>query len=548
MSNQIVVIGMDGADPDLTRRWASEGKLPAIQSLLDRGAGGVLWSSPNAMSPAAWSSFATGLNPGRHGIFYFLDRKPGTYDLMHSGSATRSGQTFWRAMSQAGKRVAVLHEPISYPAEPINGMQVCGWLAPNPMARGFTHPPDLAAEIRRLFPDLALHTGVVEYVRRNRFDLALSRKLKTVRAKGKMARWAWEQGEWDCFVTVFDETDPISHYFWHFMDEAHPAHPGQTAHRYDTAIEDVYRAVDEEIGRMLELIPPSAHVFIMSDHGSRRNSGGQLCLKGLLRELGLEVATERKAKQGLGNLALKAAERVPSSWRHLARGLLPGVSSRMLRTSAAGDIDYPHTRAYTFWCNGCAEPFLNIAGREPQGILRPGAEVDEVVGLLRQALLQAEDAKTGEKLVASVERATDIYAGPHVDRAPDLLVTWTDAVVQGGLRTQVDDRELVIPAVPNLDWRTGNHRREGLLIAAGPQVAAGATPGDVSITDLPATFLAMLDVPAPGELDGKVRHDLISGLQDVTPAQTAVEEQPAEGYTADEEAAIEERLADLGYL
>lgn len=548
MANKIVVIGMDGADPDLTLRWAQEGKLPAIQSLLERGTGGVLWSTANAMSPAAWSSFATGLNPGRHGVFYFLDRKPGTYDLMHSGSATRSGQTFWRTMSDAGKKVAVLHEPISYPAEPINGMQVCGWLAPNPMARGFTHPPELAGELRHRFPDLALHTGVVEYIRRNRHDLALARKLKTARAKGKMARWVWEQDDWDCFVTVFDETDPISHYFWHFMDEGHPDHPGKTAHRYDTAIEDTYRAIDEEIGRLLELVPPSAHVFIMSDHGSRRNSGGPLYLKNLLREMGLEVRAERAARSRLSRLGLLAAERVPSSWRHLARAVLPGLSSRVLRTSAAGDIDYASTRVYTFWCNGCAEPFLNIAGRDPQGLVQPGAETDELVAKLSEALLQAVDAKTGERLVARVERATEAYQGPHVDRAPDLLVTWTDAVVQGGLRTQMDGREIVITETGDVDWRRGNHRREGLLIAAGPQIAPQAPVNEVGIADLPATFLAMAGVPAVGELDGKVRHDLVSGLEDVAPTEATTEEQPKVAYTAEEEAAIEERLADLGYL
>lgn len=168
MAGQIIIIGMDGADPDLVLRWAGEGRLPAMQKLLDRGCGGTLWSTPNAMSPAAWSSFATGLNPGRHGVFYFLDRKPGTYELMHAGSRTRDGLSFWKAASLAGKKVAILHEPMTYPAEELNGVQVCGWLAPGANAPGYTYPTELAAELRAQFPDFVLHTGMTEFIRRDR--------------------------------------------------------------------------------------------------------------------------------------------------------------------------------------------------------------------------------------------------------------------------------------------------------------------------------------------------------------------------------------------
>lgn len=238
---------MDGADPALALKWADEGHLPALRSLLQRGSGGVLLSTPNAMSPAAWSSFATGLNPGRHGIFYFLDRKPGTYELMHSGPRTRTGTTFWSALSAAGKRVAVLHEPMTYPAEAVNGVQLCGWLAPGTNAPGYTYPANFIDELRRQFPDFVLHTGMTEYVRRGRYDLALEKKLASVRTKGKIARWVWEREDWDCFITVFDETDPVSHYFWHFMDPDHPEHESAGAQRYDLAILDVYRAVDDEI-------------------------------------------------------------------------------------------------------------------------------------------------------------------------------------------------------------------------------------------------------------------------------------------------------------
>lgn len=548
MAAKIIVVGMDGADPALALKWAAEGHLPALKSLIDRGASGVLNSTANAMSPAAWSSFATGLNPGRHGVFYFLDRKPGTYDLMHSGPRTREGASFWRTLSDAGKRVAILHEPMTFPAETVNGVQVCGWLAPSSDAPGYTYPPEFMAEIKREFPEFELHTGMTEYVRRGRYDLALQKKLASVHTKGKLARWVCQREDWDCLVTVFDETDPISHYFWHFMDPSHPEHQPDTPQRYDLAILDTYKAVDEELGRLLEVAPADAHVFVISDHGSRRNSRGALYLKGLLRQMGLEVPRQGRGGGG-ASLLHSLADRLPSTLKHKAVGLLPGLASKLLAQSAAGDIDYSQSRAYTFWCNGCAEPWLNVAGRDPQGLVQPGAEYDEVIAAIREALLAATEAGTGEPLVKAVRRADEVYQGPHLSRAPDLLVEWTDVVVTKGLRTQYQGREIVVSEPSGEDLRRGNHRREGLLIAAGPNVPAGAVAEGTAIQDLAPTFLALLGVAAPGTLDGRVLGELVGevGAAQTSVAPTQSQETPS-AYTAEEEAAVEERLKDLGYL
>ncbi len=551
MAGQIIIIGMDGADPDLVLRWAGEGRLPAIQKLLDRGCGGTLWSTPKAMSPADWYSFATGLNPGRHGVFYFLDRKPGTYELMHAGSRTRDGLSFWKAASLAGKKVAILHEPMTYPAEELNGVQVCGWLAPGANAPGYTYPTELAAELRAEFPDFVLHTGMTEFIRRGRYDLALEKKLTSARVKGKLARHIYQRDNWDLFLTVFDETDPVSHYFWHFMDPAHPEHQPDTAQRYDEAIVDVYRVVDEEIGRLLELAPDDAHIFVMSDHGSTRNSRGALYLKGLLRAMGLEMGSEhRGAAAAAAGVAHRLADRLlPSRVKHWAAERFSGLASRVLTASAAGDINYERSRAYTFWCNGCAEPWLNVVGRDPRGLVRPGPEQEQLVGELREALLGAREAASGEPLVQAVDLASDVYWGPHLDRAPDLLVHWTDTVVQAGLRTSYQGREIVVTEPCAEDLRRGNHRREGLLVAAGPRITAGQMPQDVSIMDLAPTFLAMLGVPEPGELDGRARNDLVADLRATrgdAPEPGAAE--AAVPYSAEEEAAVEERLRDLGYL
>jgi len=146
-----------------------------------------------------------------------------------------------------------------------------------------------------------------------------------------------------------------------------------------------------------------------------------------------------------------------------------------------------------------------------------------------------------------VETKAQAYEGPHLDRAPDLLVTWTDAVVREGVRVSHGGREIVVTQPCAEDLRHGNHRREGLLIVAGPDVAQG-TAASAAIADLAPTFLALLGVPPPDRMDGRVLQDLLPGLQATVSTQEVAPGSAQEAYTAEEEALIEERLKDLGYL
>jgi len=144
-----MIIGLDGVPLNIIQRWTQEGYLPTLRQLMAGGTVGQLKSSIPPTSGPSWSSFMTGMNPGKTGIYDFLYRREGTYSFPPVNASQRSGTTMWRYLSDAGYRVGVLNLPMSYPVEKINGFMVSGWMTPY-NATDYVHPPDLAAELSHL--------------------------------------------------------------------------------------------------------------------------------------------------------------------------------------------------------------------------------------------------------------------------------------------------------------------------------------------------------------------------------------------------------------
>jgi len=547
---KILIIGLDGASPDLVGRWVAEGKLPHLGSLVERGVLGELASAPNAMSPAAWSSFITGLEPGRHGIFYFLDRIPGTYRTRYVNATSRDGTPVWSALSAAGKRVASLFVPLTYPAVEVNGVLASGWLAPSIEDPRYAFPRDLPRRMLAVAPEFRLHTGMTEFVRRGRHGEVLELKRISVGAKAKVAANLLASESWDLFIAAFDETDPVQHYFWHFQDPRHPHYTPEGQRRFGDAILRIYQAADDAVGRLLALTGEDTYVFVMSDHGFGLNSRGQLYLRGLLRAHGLQRGLNGSGR-GLPGMAARRAydllyRVLPSDTKHRLAGRFPSLHEKLMHTSFAGDIDWSATKAYTFWSSGCCEPWINVRGRDPEGIVDPGDEYDDMVARVTEVIMEARDAATGEPAAEGVDLRDDIYYGPHVDRAPDLLVRWRPDLVVQGLRSPGLGKVCDTPVAEDL--RTGSHQPQGVLVAAGPKGQVGPMPEGASIADLAPTVYGLLDIPPPHPLDGRPWTELFPRAIRVREAEDLVPVLATGEASGEDAMVIEKRLEDLGYL
>lgn len=584
MSTQrVMVIGLDGATFDLMRPWLAEGKLPAIARLMREGAAGEMASVPNMNSGAAWATFATGLNPGKHGVYWLVEYKPNSYELQPTNALSRHGETIWARLSRRGKRVAVLNVPITWPAEPVNGILVAGWDCPGVRSRGFTYPPEFAQELLRACDGEFIITAAYEAPEATlNGDMALGIRTihKQTESHLKAARYVLSQGPWDLFIVIFTATDIAHHLLWKTFDPNHPDYDPQEAARYGGAIYDIYRQLDDAIAELVQYADEHTTVIVMSDHGAGLKAGAVHSINRWLESQGL--LKRRKAE---GGRRKPEALRSPSSalrplWRLLAdaiwasrrvlseaqreriKGWLPAL--RGLRSKAemhlySAQIDWSRTLAY----GNDADDFIriNLKGREPQGIVAP-EDYETLRDHIIERLYTWRDPKSGRPLVEKVWKREEIYFGPYVDKADDILIRWADFVPQG-----LDDGGLERPR-QFFDQISGGHKPNGILIMRGPGIRPGATIEGAELIDMPPTILHLLGEPVPAVMDGKVLTQAFS--PDTLAAHPTVVEDggrrtedesysfsvprppspvPAgEGYSEEEAHLVEERLRGLGYL
>lgn len=520
---RFLLIGLDGFEPTLARRWMDAGRLPHLARLRARGA---FLPCASTMPPAtfpAWTTCVTGVNPGRHGIVDFTEMVEGDYRVRFVNSTWRKAPAIWQTLSEAGKRVIVLGVPATYPPDTVNGLMVAGFDSPVCSApdASFVYPPGRFPEVRRWrFAEFQeSHIGPGWHER------ALESLLRKIDDKEAVARRLVQEEDWDFFMAVFGESDTVSHHFWLFHDPDSPRHrPG-----LEDAIQRVYERLDATVGALMDAAG-DAVVAVVSDHGFGGAGTGVVHLNNWLAQEGylrFGAARENWLKQA----ALRWA---PQRWRGALFRRLQGLASRAESRARFAGIDWAHTRAFSEELNYFPSIRVNLRGREPHGAVAP-AEYDAFCRDLC-ARLEAWD------VVKRAWRRDELYAGPWVHRAPDILL---ELALENGyshsiLRSRGGDAVRRLRPDEYLGGKergmTGNHRPTGVLFLSRPVSATAAR-----LEDIAPTVLGVLGVPGPA-MEG--RNLLGPGLPPVA-GDTAGPERP---YGPAEEQEIQERLRGLGYF
>ncbi|MFH1539449.1 MAG: alkaline phosphatase family protein [bacterium] len=546
---KLIIIGFDGADPGLIARWLDE--LPGFRALAESGCWGPLRSTPNMNSASAWSTFATGKNPGKHGIFYFDDCAVDNYEMRFINASFRKGPTFWRLASDAGLNVQVINVPISFPAEPVNGLMVAGMDAPGVSSRGFTHPPGLVNELNRVTGGYLVESGVPGYIKAGNRRSAVKRMRETMDCRLKASLHLMKNHPWELFVTVFTEIDVAQHFFWHGLMPGHPEH------RDDDPLKDTVKEIYTESDRCLQKLLEEAEragatVMIVSDHGGGINTRGNEMLNpwleaaGFLRRSGSGAAS----RNPLGDAVAKAAS---SGFKLIDRTLnreaklalarwFPALRRRVQSGMVFQGIDWDGTRAFSAGARD--EIWINTKGRHPRGTVEPGGEYDALVNELRESLAKAADPDTGEGLVEGVRHRSEVYNGPYADRAPDILVRWRQTKLFSAMSTKSAPAVRMPPA--GRATCTGGHSPDGILFARGGGIAAGGKISGASIQDVAPTALALLGIPVPEDMDGAAAPAIVKETPKTSPAHSDAKEE--QEYTEEEKKIIEDRLRGMGYI
>jgi len=547
---RVLVIGLDGASPELVRRWADSGDLPALRRLIERGRFGPLRSTIPPVSPAAWSTFMTGQTPAGHGILGFRNLDARRYECHEPdiiSSEQIAGRTFWDFAGERGGRVGVLWVPVTYPPWPVNGALISGYPTPD-SARSFGHPESLAARLPGLTENSAFFNSA-------RPEQVAAELIRLARERGRVAAELVRQEPFDLCVAVIGSIDRAQHDFWRHHDPASPVHDPDEARRFGSVVFDVYRAADRAVSDLVAAVTPDTTVFVLSDHGGGPAAARVVHLNAWLRREGLLVAHPPGRGGFLPGVYRWLKNRIAAKeW--IFRRLPPSVRRRLTLFDAAAtlhlrSVDWTRTPAYRF---PLYPPFegiaINLAGRQPQGCVTP-TEYEPLRDRILAALAAMRDPGNDRPIVARAFRREEVFAGEHLERLPDILVE-----LQPGYAGGPDVwGEWVTPvAYAHLRRLSGAHTMDGILIAAGPALRHAETIEGATLADVAPTILYTLGLPRPATMDGRVLTDLFEPAYvrahpvELTESQPKGTRPTSGGLTPDEQAEIAERLRALGYI
>ncbi len=543
---RLLIVGIDAATLKLVRPWAEQGYLPHLSRFFCEGAWGVLRSTVPPFSPAAWSTFATGKNPGKHGVLTFAQTFPDAYEPRFINASCRAGKPFWEIAAERGICGGIINLPFSYPPRGFNGFMVAGMLSPA-IDRRMTSPPEIFDELRALCADYQVDVNIA-----NRRDpqaprLFLERALRNVENRTRVATGLYRSHRPPLFCVVYTSTDRVCHYYFREMERWQHGEPTE----FGDAILNVYRKVDEGIGALLAEAGEDADVLVVSDHGAGPIRA-RLSMQRALARAGL--LSERKpglARRLLRQALLGLARSLPRTIVRRVIERFTGASNWALSQFRAGSIDFARTLAYA--AEDVEGAFVNLRGRQPRGIVEPGEQYEQVRDRIIEVLAALTDPATGKRVARRVYRREELWHGPFVANLPDVVMEQADWIYDTKPTSTFDPEDVFYSVEgagkPGL-FDTGRHTRDGMLLALGPHIRPGEL-AETDIVDIPATALALLGCAVPGDFDGRVLTEMLTpDLQTWSPGGEATEdtEPQGEAFSGKDKKAVEDRLRGLGYI
>jgi predicted AlkP superfamily phosphohydrolase/phosphomutase len=495
------------------------------------------------------------MNPGKHGVFDHAYRRSDSYEIVPTNARRRAGKTLWQLIGEQGERVGIINVPETYPPEPVNGFLITGMSTPSDDS-DFCYPLALAQELEQAIG------GYKVFGPRSKenLDQALAGMHETAVMRLRAAGYLMQKYDPRFMVVVLQETDNVQHRFWKYMDPNHPQYDAENAQRYGDAILAVYQRVDEHLHLLLDQIDQDTVVMVMSDHGGGAIHkwlylNNWLVRQGLIRFKRTPLVYLRRALYQLGY--------TPGNVMDLAMRLRLGITDRTVqqvkKSSSArnllyglflsfADVDWSRTTAYTLGGN-MTGIYVNLRGREPQGCVKPGAEYESLRDEIIARLGGLRDEETGVLVATRIYRREELYAGPHLERAPDVIFETHDERYVGFGGQEFTANVIMSPS----PLFNGCHRRDGMIVMCGQPIPSGIRLPPYDIIDLAPTILHLLGFPVPEDMDGQVMVEALSrDFQDQHPIQLSEKAwQAAEdesGLSPSEEAEITKRLKGLGYL
>jgi len=539
-AKRVLIIGLDGATWDVLNPLMAEGLMPRLRQAVESGASGILRSTTPPITPAAWTTFLTGRQPGGHGIIDF--ERYDAHSNKLSFNSTRCldhVRNVWQILGDRGFKVGSVNVPMTYPPIPVNGFMVSGFETPGPEC-DFVYPPELKEALLARWPDPTVHKSW----KRSRFrrDRTFRENVAYARrsfAQGAaMTKWLGDTHGWDVLMVVLKLVDNLQHKAWKYID---PRWARRNPTRCAVTKEGL-AAADEAVGELLDYASShDATVLMVSDHG-HGSLEGKVHPNALLAKWGY-LQLHGGAAAGLTR----------------GRYLLDRALGRTKKFARVGDVrhdlpvDLERTKACVMHAGMAGFLYLNVEGRQPTGIVKPTEYEPLREELIRRFL--GPDCRVRDPAGEMVQLFTEVHAPEELYGCsreqqpwmPDLILTPRDGLaVVRRLRGRRPVQWLPYRRIE------GTHRPDGILVATGPSIAKVANL-HAHIIDCAPTLLAMMGLPVPENMTGRVLQEVFETPVSVEREAAAESASPTNAgtddiYSSEDLDAVTDRLQELGYL
>ncbi len=539
MKRRVLIIGIDGGTWSILRTAIEQGYMPFLKSLCDAGSYGILKSTIPAITPAAWASFQTGMNPGKTGIFdfYFWDIK---HKKKHFTNSQILQGTIWEIASQHGRRVGVINVPVTYPPKPINGYMITGFLTPSDESE-FTYPANLKRELYDFIPNYhILSFKNVGDLAGKRFKSFVQEMTENIDNRAKAAEFIIDKESLDVLMVHFQATDGLQHKLWAYMEEGQPSFDTE---RRNYIFSNFYGHLDQKIEQLKKTFVKKTDTdcvtFIISDHGFQRNKkrfnlGKWLHQQGYLhfsqKFFWLAFVKDLLGKLDVLNLRKYIARRLKS------------LTGRM--PSSQVPISWQRSKAFSVGSSSEASIYL---------LEEDEAKYQQTASELIAKLKEIKDPEDGTPIVKQVYYKEQIFSGDFLEFLPDLIIEPADGYSLVGYYKA--DVGLFQKITVKDDFHVGKHHIDGILVAAGNHIKHLENI-KAHISDMAPTILYYLGLPIDENVDGRILKEIFPQqfLNQQRVFKSSQEKMKTTGrktgevHSEHEQHQIEERLRDLGYL
>ncbi len=544
-NRKLIVIGLDGADWKIINKLISEKKLPNFKKLIDKGSFGNLKSTLPTSSPPAWTSFITGKNPGKHGIFDFLKFDKKSNEISVTTSTDRNAKGMWSYLNN--KKSIVINIPLTYPPEKINGFMISGMPNPEDNSR-YCYPKNIYYELKKGFSDNIKIQPNIHYPKNSGKRFVEDQK-RCWENNEKIFWYFKNKKEWDLLISVFHVFDELCHELWKYIDKEKS---GFSKNNLGDNIFEMYIKADRFLGELIKNIDKNTTLFVLSDHGfgpvyKTIYLNNWLIEKGYLRLKNNFFTKIRKRLHDCGfnsyNLLsfirkiginpLNKAYKVV--FRSDFKSPMEFISEKIFLST--NDIDWEKSIAFSMGEFG--QIYIKKENVE---------DYEKFLKKLTKELKNLKDTQTGKKIFDNVFTKKELYKGKCIDDAPDVIFYDKPMHYLPVKKFEFGSNKLTTTQALG---RSGGHKLYGVFLSYGKDIKSNFKK-DLKIIDIAPTILYLLNEKIPESMDGKVATDIISekfvNKNNINYIKENSERKRKDFIDEKDKKIIRERLEKLGYM